>query len=75
MSCVRDVEPRLRTAFKPFEGVQLSKDKNTKQKRKPVKAKTTLSKSKSTTKPRVIIKKSVVKIKVCQVVEESGEEE
>jgi hypothetical protein len=75
MSRVRDAEPRLRTASKPFEGVQLSKNKNTTRKSKPVKAKTAISKSKSTTKPRAAIKKQAFKTKVSQVVVESEEEE
>jgi hypothetical protein len=75
MSRVRDTEPRLRTASKPFEGVQLLKDKTTKQKSKAVKAKTAASKSKSATKPRAVIKKTVLKTKVYQVVEESEENE
>jgi hypothetical protein len=75
MSRARDIEPRLRMASKPFEGVQLSKDKITKRSSKPAKAKTVTSKSKSATKSRATIKKKVViKTKVRQVVEEPEEE-
>ena len=66
MSRARDMEPRLRTAFKPFKGVQLSNGKTTKPKSKPAKAKTVTSKSKSVAKPRTTIKKAVIKTKVCQ---------
>jgi hypothetical protein len=75
MSRARDTEPRLRTASKPFEGVQLLKDKTTKQKSKPAKTKTAASKSKSAPKPRATIKKITLKTKVSQVVQESEDEE
>ena len=75
MSCARDMEPHVHTAFQPFKGVQLSKSKTMKPKSKPAKMKTVTSKPKSVTKPHAIIKKAVIKMKVCQVVEESEEEE
>jgi hypothetical protein len=77
-----DMEPRTRTAPKPFEGIELSKTKVSTRKNASTTTKAKASKPKTVTKSRATIKKPVIKAKpkakgttVGKEVEEEVEEE